>query len=186
MKRFNSGFLLIIIGVLLISIDYHTERRVIITNKNRVENTIQKELGYLVKDIDDTYNMIIDIPQIKLKRGIYDKNDKRNSIEENITIHNKSDYPTNPNSNLILMAHSGTGVKAHFKDLSKLTIDSLIKVYYQGLKYTYKINNYYEIEKNGYATIKRVKNKKTITLITCSQKDKSKQIIYIGYLIDEI
>ena len=49
-----------------------------------------------------------------------------------------------------------------------------------------KINEYYDIEKNGTASIKRDINKKTITLITCSQKDKTKQLIYIGYLIDEI
>ena len=130
--------------------------------------------------------MILSIPQIKLKKGIYLKEDKRNNIEENIEIHKESDYPNVDNSNIILMAHSGTGANAFFKDLEKLNQDSLIELYYEKAKYVYKIDNYYDIDKIGIATIKRDINKKTITLITCSQKDKTKQLVYIGYLIDEI
>ena len=100
-------------------------------------------------------------------------------------MHESSTYPSNDISNLILMAHSGIGEKAYFNDLIKLNTDSLIKIYYHNIKYTYKIAFNYDIEKDGTALIKRDKSKKTLTLITCSQKDKSKQLIYIGYLIDE-
>ena len=48
-----------------------------------------------------------------------------------------------------------------------------------------KIDNIYCIDKTGKAIIKK-DNKKTITLITCDSNDKTKQVVYIGYLIDEI
>lgn len=186
MKIINIGYLLLITGTIIISNDYIKERKEIITEKNKIEYTLQKQIGYLAKENIDTYNMILSIPQIKLKKGIYEKVDTRNDIEKNIQIHKKSAYPNQENSNVILMAHSGTGKKAFFKDLNKLNKDSLIELYFDKAKYIYKIDNYYIINKSGIATIKRDNTRKTITLITCDQNDKTKQLIYIGYLIDEI
>lgn len=186
MKIINIGYLLLIIGTILTSAKNITERKEIITEKNKIEYTIQQQIGYLQKEVQDTYDIVLSIPQIKLKKGIYKKFDKRNNIEENIEIHELSDYPNQENTNIILMAHSGTGKKAFFKDLEKLNQDSLIEIYYEKTKYVYKIDNYYFIDKTGFAPIKRDTAKKTITLITCSQKDKTKQLVYIGYLIDEI
>lgn len=186
MKIINLGYLLLTVGIVWTSYKYVTERKEIITEKNKVEYTLQEQTGYLVKEIKDTYDMILSIPQIELKKGIYKKEDKRNNIEENIQIHALSDYPNKENSNVILLAHSGSGKKAYFKDLEQLNQDSLIELYFNQTKYIYKINNYYDIKKNGTAEIIRDSTKKTITLITCSQKDKSKQVVYIGYLIDEI
>lgn len=186
MKIINIGYLVLAIGTVLTSTKYMIQRREIIIEKNKIEYTIQGQTGYLKKEVEDTYDAILSIPQIDLKKGIYPKNDKRNNIEENVQIHELSDYPNVENSNVILMAHSGTGRKAFFKDLDKLNQDSLIEFYYQKIKYVYKIYNYYSIEKNGTAPIKRNPTKKNITLITCNQKDKTKQLVYIGYLIDEI
>jgi len=135
---------------------------------------------------DNPYNSILSIPMISLKKGLYDINDNKNNIEENIMIHKNSIMPDNNNSNLILVAHSGTGEKAFFKDIYKLNSDSLIEYYYNNTKYIYKIDNYYKVNKTGKVEIKRDINKKTITLITCDQSNKSKQLIYIGYIIDEI
>lgn len=186
MKIINIGYLLLIIGTILTSTKYINERKELIKEENKIEYTLQKQTGYLVKKDIDTYDMILSIPQINLKKGIYQKEDKRNNIEENVQIHEVSDYPNKENSNIILMAHSGTGKKAFFKDIEKLNQDSLVEVYYEKIKYVYKIDNYYSINKTGLASVKRDNTKKTITLITCSQNDKTKQIIYIGYLIDEI
>lgn len=186
MKVINVGYLFLIIGTLMLSHELVSERRNIIIEKNKIEYSLQKESSYLKKEITDTYDAILHIPKINLKKGIYDKDDERNNIEENVTIHKLSNYPHEENSNVILMAHSGSGKKAFFKDINKLDNDSLIELYHQRVKYIYKIDNNYEIDKNGTASIKRDTNKKTITLITCNQKDKSKQLIYIGYLIDEI
>ena len=186
MKKIRFGYLLLIIGIILTANNYISERKEIFIEKNKIDYTLEKEVGYYKKNIEDTYDAILHIPQINLKKGIYEKDSKHNNIEENVTIHNTSDYPNNEDSNLILIAHSGTGKKAFFKDIDKLNEDSLIEFYYQRKKYIYKIDNYYMIEKNGSAKIKRDTTKKTITLITCNEKDKTKQLIYIGYLIDEI
>lgn len=181
-----KAYILIIVGVFITIYPYIIERYIVIEETNKIENTLAKEYGYSKIDNDDTYDAVLSIPQINLKKGIYNKEDKRNNIDENVTIHNLSNYPNEKNSNLILMAHSGSGVKAFFKDINKLNTDSLIEFYYKNTKYIYKIDNNYTIEKTGSASIKINPNKKTITLITCSQKDKTKQLVYIGYLIDEI
>lgn len=186
LKISNVGYLLLIIGLIITATRYIVNQKEKVVEKNKIESTILKQLGYAKKHTDDLYDAVLSIPQISLKKGLYEKDDKRNNIEENITIHQRSDYPDVDNSNLILMAHSGTGRKAFFNNLDKLNTDSLIEFYFQGTKYVYKIDNFYTINKTGTANIKRNINKKTITLITCSQKDKNKQLIYIGYLIDEI
>lgn len=184
MKVINKGLIISLCGVTLFSYQHISNHRQTIIEKNRIASTLAKEVGYNYQN-NDTYDGIIEIPKINLIRGFYTKDDKRNNINENITVHKSTTYPNENSSNLILMAHSGIGEKAYFNDLTKLDSDSLIKIYYQNVKYTYKINHFYEIEKNGTAIIKRDKTKKTLTLITCSQKDKTKQLIYVGYLIDE-
>lgn len=184
MKLINKGLIISLLGVFLFSYQNITNHKKIEKEENKIFQTLAKETGYNYKN-NDTYDGIIEIPQINLQKGFFQKNDKRNNINENITIHNMSTYPNEDNSNLILMAHSGNGEKAYFNDLTKLNTDSLIKIYYQNIKYTYKIDKYYEVTKTGDVSIKRNINKKTITLITCSQQDKTKQLVYIGYLIDE-
>ena len=183
--KINLGYFLLIIGTILMMSQYVLERKEEVTEKNKISYTLQEQTGYLKKEVD-TYDMILSIPQINLKKGIYDKGNEKNNIEENVTIHEQSDYPDKENSNVILMAHSGTGKKAFFTDLVKLNEDSLIEFYYQKTKYVYKIDHYYSEKKIGTLMIQRDPTKKAITLITCSQKDKSKQLVYIGYLIDEI
>lgn len=186
MKIVNIGYLFVILGTVFTVSTYVLERNQIVTEKNKIAYTLQEQTGYLKKDIEDTYDMILSIPQIQLKKGIYEKNDKRNNIEENVTIHEQSDFPDQEHSNVILMAHSGSGKKAFFHDLEKLNEDSLIEFYYQRTKYVYKIDHYYSELKIGTLSIQRDHTKKSITLITCSQKDKTRQLIYVGYLIDEI
>ncbi len=180
-----SGYCFLLLGIITIGYQYLSEQYQLEKEENKIEITLQKEVGYIKEEVD-TYDAILEIPQIHLKKGIYQKNDKRNTISENVTIHQDSTYPTEEGSNVILMAHSGSGEIAFFNDLEKLNTDSLIEFYYQNTKYVYLIDHYYQIMKNGYATIDRDKTKKTITLITCSQKDKNKQLVYIGYLIDEV
>lgn len=186
MKIINVGYCLLVFGSFLLCFNYVYDREKEIKENNKIAYSLAKETGYLEKKDVDTYNMILSIPYIDLKKGLYKKGDSRNNVDDNVTIHDKSDYPNQENSNVILMAHSGNGANAFFNDLFKLNSDSLVELYYRKVKYVYKIDNYYTIEKNGYASIRRDINRKAITLITCSQKDKTKQLIYIGYLIDEI
>lgn len=186
MKKINKGYLFLIIGMILVSYQYLSKREEIVTEQNKIQYTLQSEVGYLKKEVEDLYDMILEIPIINLKKGIYQKEDQRNNINQNVTIHKHSDYPDQEASNVILMAHSGIGEKAFFQDLSKLNQDSLIKIYYHKKLYTYQIDHNYEVSKTGKVEIIRDVSKKTVTLITCSQKDKSKQLVYIGYLLDEM
>lgn len=186
MKVTRLGYIFLIIGTFLAISQYVLDRKELVMEKNKIFYTLQKQTGYLKKQVEDTYDMILSIPQINLKKGIYWKEDKRNNIEENVTIHQQSNLPNQDNSNVILMAHSGTGKKAFFNDLIDLNQDSLIEFYYQRVKYVYKIDHYYSEKKIGTLSIKRDTSQKSITLITCSQRDKSKQLVYVGYLIDEI
>jgi LPXTG-site transpeptidase (sortase) family protein len=185
MKIHNIGYLVLIIGIIWTGYKYTNDRKEIVIEKNKIAYSLEEQTGYLKKEVD-TYDAILSIPKINLKKGLYQKEDTRNNIDSNIAFHELSNYPDEDNGNVILMAHSGEGKTALFNDLDKLDTDSLIELYYQKTKYIYKIDDYYTIDKTGLASIKRDINKKTITLITCSQSDKTKQLVYIGYLIDEV
>lgn len=176
-------FLLIIISI-FICIDLVISRNKLYLEDIKINNTLIKETSNV--SVGNSYDYLLVIPKINLKKGIYSKDNIHNNISENVTIHNESDYPDKDNSNLILMAHAGTGSKAFFKDIYKLNNDSLIEFYYKSIKYVYKIDTYYMVDKTGNVTYERDSNRKSITLITCSERDKTKQLIYIGYLIDEI
>lgn len=187
--------LLIVTGMLTLSNRYRSSRIEKIVENNKITYTINQQQNYNQQqldknksslDTDDLYDGILSIPQINLKKGIYKKDDIRNNIEDNVTIHKSSTYPDNASSNIILIAHSGTGKKAFFNNIDKLTKDSLIEFYYHGTKYVYKIDKNYQVLKNGTVLIDRNEKNKTITLITCVKNDKTKQLVYIGYLIDEI
>jgi LPXTG-site transpeptidase (sortase) family protein len=99
-------------------------------------------------------------------------------------IYKSSTYPDTYPSNIILMAHSGVGEAAYFNRLNELDTDSIVEFYYNHTKYIYKIDSFYYVNKIGEVSLDYDKSKKTITLITCSELDK--QLVYIGYLIDEI
>ena len=67
----------------------------------------------------------------------------------------------------------------------KLVVDDVAYVYYNNIKYTYKIVNIYTQPKTGVIGIYRNTNKTTLTLITCTNNDKTTQTIYIAELIDK-
>ena len=162
------------------------ERKNISLENNKIEYTLANQISYKYENKGDLYDVIISIPQINLKKGIYKKSDKRNNISESIMIHKDSIYPNMDYSNVILIAHSGNSDISFFKDLNKLNEDSLIEFYYKHVKYVYKIDNWYDVDKTGSVEIIKNNDKKCVTLITCNQVDKTKQTIYIGYLIDEV
>ena len=134
-----------------------------------------------------TYNYIaiLEIPSIGLKRGFVDYGSTYNNVKYNIQVIEHSEMPDVENSNLILAAHNGTSSVSFFDDLDKLIEDSLVYIYYDNVKYIYKINNHYEAKKDGKVEIIRNKNKNAITLITCKKNSNDKHLVYIGYLVDK-
>jgi len=135
--------------------------------------------------VDDIikYEIIIEIPNINLKKGILKKEDKDNNIDSNITILAESKYP-NEDGNIYIAAHSGNGNHSFFNDLVKLKMKDQVYLYHKDIKYIYEINQVKEISKNEKSSI-LTKNSNNLILITCSQKDKNKYFIIILSKIKE-
>lgn len=131
------------------------------------------------------YIGVLEIPKINIKRGFLNIKDKGNNVNKNLQVINGSDMPNVKNGNLIIAAHSGNSYISYFKNLHKLSNDDVAYVYFNNIKYTYKVAGKYDAEKNGKVTIHRDNKKNTLTLITCSQTDKTKQIVYILELESE-
>ncbi|MCI8445429.1 MAG: sortase [Bacilli bacterium] len=129
-----------------------------------------------------TYSFIgiLEIPRIGLKQGFVSKEDRHNNVEENITILPEATYPDQSGGNFILAAHSGTGAIAYFNELYHLQEHDKIVVYYQHKKYTYQVVKIYQQEKNGTIRIYRDRSETTITLITCTNHNDTKQTVYIA------
>ena len=144
------------------------------------EEQTEEELG----EVTNEYIGYLTIPKINLKKGFLDMRSELNNVEKNITIIEGSSYPDKDKGNLIIAAHSGSGWKAFFNDLYKLSTGDIAEVSYKGKKYTYKIVNIYKQEKTGKIAIYRNYDKTTLTLITCTNFDNATQTIYIAELQD--
>lgn len=130
------------------------------------------------------YTAVLEIPSINLKRGVVDSTKNFNSINYAISVDKNSNYP-DKEGNFILYAHSGNSSIAYFRNLNNVEIDDEIYVYYNGVKYKYKIFTKYDIKKTGKAEILFSNTEKYITLITCNQNRNGYQVILIGKLFNQ-
>ena len=128
------------------------------TNKNSIPLVVDNK-GYIT------------ITKINLKYKLLDINDPSNNIESNVTI---KDIDEEKNYFLI-MAHSGTGPKAFFKDLKYLKLGDNINITYNNLTYNYYVTSIERQEKTGTISIKKDQN--TLVLTTCDTNNKQ-LIIY--------
>lgn len=186
------SFALILIGLLLISSDYL---------KSKKEKAYEKVRISLMTDVDNTpqnidepveepepeplpngYLGILEIEKINLAQGFYDKDNPDNNVSKNVTFLEPSNYPDEKNGNTILIAHSGTSNIAYFKHLYQVEVGDIAKITYKGKIYTYKIDNIYYEEKDGEVTVYRDTKRNTLTMVTCTKNDNTKQTIYIAYL----
>lgn len=126
------------------------------------------------------YNALIDIPTIKLKRGILDIDNEYNKAKYNIEL-------VKENSNIIVLAsHNGNNYNSYFKDLNKLELGDSIYYYQNGKIDEYIYSDNYEIKKDGYADLYYKIGNKSIVLITCKDDVDDAQIVYIGYFKETI
>ena len=123
---------------------------------------------------EDKYIGILEIPKIKLKRGFYSINDKRNNIEENITIIKEE------KNLIVLAAHSGNSEIAYFNNIHYLDKDDLINIYYNNKKIVYKVISKYLDDKDNKVKIKP-NNIKRLILITCNNFDNNNYLIIEAY-----
>lgn len=143
------------------------------SNNNNSSTSSYYYIGYL------------EIPKINFKKGFVDINSRDNTVSKNITIISGSKYPNVDRGNFIIAGHSGTGVHSYFKNLYKLSKNDKAYVYYKNVKYTYQIVNIYDQPKTGSIAIYRDYNKNTLTLITCTKDNKTKQTVYILELVSK-
>ena len=187
------AFIAVIGGLLLISFDYlkgkkeKAYQKVSIslyseTQDNTPQNIEESEEAYTPTPNPNGYLGILTIDKINLQQGFYDKDNEHNNVSENLTFLSPSNYPDEKNGNVILVAHSGVTRIAYFRNLYQLKVGDTAKIEYKGHLYTYKIDNIYNETKDGNVTVYRDTNRQTLTMITCTKNDNTKQTIYIAYL----
>ncbi len=144
----------------------------IIVNRKIKEN---KKIEYNSNIKDDSIGQII-IKKININRKLYNIDNPKNNIEENITILKGSIEPDKEESIIFVAAHSGYGEKAFFKNLDKLESKDQIIIKYNNIDYRYEVKNKWETNKDGDIEVEK-EDKKQLILTTCSPTDKTKQLI---------
>ena len=202
-RKTRKNKILFIIGALLILFsgsyliyNHFTEKQLEQSENNKIDDffniTVEEQLieespkeeppKEEKKTINYDYIAVLEIPKINLKKGLVDSSSKYNSISYNVKIINGSQMPDEINGNLILAGHNGSAYISFFKNLYKLNLNDSVFVYYNGIKYEYKIADIYDVDKTGTVKVIRDKDKTTITLITCKKYSNDKQTVFIGYL----
>jgi len=137
------------------------------------------------KKIDYTkyYVGYLSISKIDLRKGFTDINHRFNTVTRNIQVMKESDWPHVEKGNLIIAAHSGNSAVSFFKDLWRLKKGDEAVITHQGKDYKYVIRNIYHVPKTGKIPVRRNPNQTTLTLITCTRRDNTKQTVYIAELV---
>lgn len=211
-QRAIIGFLGVIISIYMFSFNYLNVKKdkafetmsysllvnnEVSTNTTNTDNTPVEEVTVPVEVNNEpvatpteakvTYNYIgmLEIPKIGLKRGFVDMNSPSNNVSKNVTIIKPSSYPDVEKGNFILAAHSGSTRISYFNYLYQLNINDKAYIYYKNIKYTYNIVNIYKQQKTGKVGLYRDANKTTLTLITCTNNEKTTQTVYIAELVEQ-
>ena len=130
------------------------------------------------------YFGVLEIPRIGLKRGFYNVGSKYNDIQYNVTMTEKSTMPSEGHGNLALMAHSGDSYISYFAYLYRLSVGDDCYITYNGIVYRYQIKQIYNVNKTGLVIIDWEPSNMSLTLITCTKDDETKQTIYVAEFID--
>lgn len=191
------GIIFIVIGIVFTIIPFCNNKIEDIKEENKIEDYIneteiqediivgQEMVQEKTKEVQAiNYAMIIEIPNIGLKKGIYGLDSRYNSVKYGIQIMKESNMPDIDKGNLILASHRGNSSVSHFNNLYKLNNGDKIYIYYNGYKYTYELVNKYDENKDGTIVIHRNNNDTNLTLITC-KKNEEKQIVFISKLIEK-
>ncbi len=182
MKIINKIIILLII--FLISCFYiekensnYQEKLVKQNIANYINDTSTINTLKIKKETQDTleYNAILEIPKIKLKKGIYEKENKNNNVNKNIELINPNKINNPQTETIIIAGHSGSSKISFFHNLDILTLNDSIYLYYNGNKYEYKVIQKYEEAKVGKLSVDN--ETELLYLTTCSEKNKDKQLV---------
>ncbi len=165
--------ILIILLSMIITIPKENNKTIYTKYKTKITNM-------KILNIDDNIGFI-KIDKIHLNNKLYNIDNKKNNVEENVTILKESTFPYEKDSTLILAAHSGRGKIAYFNELDKLEKNDLIDINLYNKDYQYRVESKWEDLKNG--TIRfPISNEKQLILTTCSTKNKNNQLIIYSTL----
>lgn len=198
------SLLIILLCSLIVGYNFYNNKKISIIEENSIEEFFndngKEEIEKYNYSIDEKNNnieiknnkyskvmdyiAILEIPKIKLKRGLFDKNSPQNNVDKNIYIIKETTFPDEQgNSHIILASHSGNSFNSYFKKINKLNINDEVYFYYKNIKYIYKIIDRYEIEKKGSMSFKMTNNA-NLTLITCIGRT-NRQLVLVANLIDK-
>ena len=121
------------------------------------------------------YIAVLEIPQLDLKKGLYDSTNKANNVEENITLIEPSLINNPTQETIVIAAHSGNSQISFFHNLHILNINDIIYLYHDGKRYEYQVINKYETIKDG--TLEISNEPGVLYLTTCSELNKGKQLV---------
>ena len=130
-----------------------------------------------------SYLAVIEIPKISLYTGIVMSNTSYTTIDRNVSIYPTSDMPNIKNGNFILFAHNGNSRVSYFKNIYKLKNNDEIYIYYNNIKYTYRIIKNYEVAMTDRTPLNKM-DQSIITLITCKSGNDKYRTIVVGEMIE--
>lgn len=152
---------------------------------DNLENSIDKATTHnKSSNYKNPYYAILEIPTISLKKGLINIDSKANNVNRNIQTLPTSDTPDIVGGTIILASHSGNSRVSYFKYLYKVNKDDYIYIYYNDVKYVYKVTSIYNQDKTGKISFSK-NNDSTLVLTTCNQHQKGKQLIVVSTLVDK-
>lgn len=146
------------------------------------EERIIEQILFPVKikeKINSPYAFILEIKKIHLRKGIFSLSSPYNDVSKNIQLIEGSTNIYEPYSNIILASHSGRSEIAYFKHLHLLKIGDEAVLYVDEEVFRYVLVNIYDEKKDGKIKIIRKPYQDNLVLITCDQKNKDLQNVYI-------
>ena len=187
-KILNRKHVLFLVGMTMIIVSiatqfnhYHTEKE----TTQAANNFINNGSIPINSNNNEQFIMVLEIPKISLKKGLYNISSQYNDVDQNIQIIKDSKLSSDDISSLILVGHSGNSKIAYFNDLHKLSLKDNIYIYYNRHKYIYELTTIYDIPKTGYFYPEN-SSQHIITLITCKNNSKDLQAVYVGKLIKKL
>lgn len=187
MKRKSHISLVIIMLSCALFCCYHIYYRFLENNNKELVKVYYEErkedtsITKINNDQKEEYLGILRIPKINLKEGFYHINSKNNNISKSVTILKESTMPNENGSIIYLVAHSGSGYLAFFKDINVLTIGDTINLDIGNKDYQYVVNDIYELNKNGKIMVNHNIHDNYLVLSTCGNNNK--QLIVTSKLI---
>lgn len=143
--------------------------------QNSNETSDVKDDTYSKANYNITYDGIIEIPSINLQKGFYNLGNKNNTVKRGLEVISGSEMPDKENSTLVIAGHSGSGYLAMFNKLDKVNQNDSIYIYYNGIKYTYKMEKSEIVAKTGKISVNLDSNKQWLILTTCNPSNRYKE-----------